>query len=313
MTFLNTVKIVMANFSAVWKLLLYYIICAAVLFTVLYFAVSPVFDALKSAGVFQDLLNMINSVFTGSSVATQTDNAFSKAFSVLSSNVDMFAFHYVLIMLMLFIIIPFCFGLAELAIGEVLYGYMSSQTKYGFTRSFIGKVGKSCLLQLTKLLLLLPVNIIVILEVYGILHLLAIGGIGLIFAAFLIILMTIVTLALKDTLFSCWMPAMLILDIGPFKALRKSMGTVSRRFLKIFSTNLVLVLIMFSINLFFGLFTLLIAMVITIPLTTFVFTVSNMVEYFTGQGMKFYVTQGIVCEPKRMEEQDGIVRLKKIV
>lgn len=313
MAFLNTMKIVMANFSAVWKLLLYYIICAVVLFTVLYFTVSPVFDALKGAGVFQDFLNMVNSIFTGSSVAEQTGNAFSKALSVLSSNADVFAFHYVVIMLMLFVIMPFCFGLAELAVGEVLYGYMSSQTRYGFTRSFIGKIGKSCLLQLVKLLVLLPINIIVIFEVYGILHLLAVGGIGLIFAAFLIILITILTLAIKDTLFSCWMPAMVVLDLGPFAALKKCIGIVMRRFLKVFSTNLVLVLIMFAVNMFFGMFTLLIALIITIPLTTFVFTVSNMVQYFTGQGMKFYVTQNIVSEPKRMEEQDGIVRLKKIV
>ena len=316
MTFLNTIKIVMANFAAVWKLLLYYVICLAVLLTSLCFAAAPVFDVLRDAGIFADMLDMLKGIFGDSSVTASIavpGNAFANAFDVLGDNMATLAPYIVIVMLMLFVVIPFVLGLAEIAVGETLYGYMSSQTKYSFSRSFISKVGKASLLQLAKLLVLIPINIIVILEVYGVLQLIASDSVGLVFAAFLILLITIVTLAVKEAIFSCWMPAMLVLDIGPFKALKKNMRIVLRKFFRIFSTNFVLILAMFAVNVFFGVFTLGIALVITVPLTTFVFIVSGMVTYFNEQGMKFYVTHGAIYEPKRMEEQDGIVRLKKIV
>ena len=51
MTFKNSVKIMLTNFSLVWKVLVFLILCSAVLFTLIYFTLQSVVDMLMASGV----------------------------------------------------------------------------------------------------------------------------------------------------------------------------------------------------------------------------------------------------------------------
>ena len=314
MNFPNTVRLIIANFSNIWKILLYYIICAAVLGTILYFCALPLVNALAAKGVFADIGNVLGSILSSSGhTAENIQNIINTTFNVIGENAPRLAFQYTVIVLMLFFIIPFCFGLMELPLGEVLYGYMSSQTKYGFSGSFVKKIGKSCLLQLTKLLVLIPVNVIVITAVYYTLDLITLGSVGLIAAAFLIILTVIVVIALRETFFSLWMPASVVQDKGPFKSLSLAFRSTMRNFGKIFSVALVFVLLAVAVNVFFGLYTLMVALIITIPLTKLAFITFDMCSYFESQGMRYYTNRSTVITPPKMEEQDRIAKIKYLI
>ena len=211
MMFRNTVRLILTNFSNVWKLLLYYIICTLVLVGILYPIISPVIVKLSQAHVFEDIQSLFNALFSAPTTMIVSANQILVTIGqVLSANASIFVANYVLFGIIVVVVAPFIYGLGELAASEVLYGFMTSQAHYGFTACFIRKLGKSCLLQLAKMLFIVPINIGIAFAFYGIIKLCATGLIVNILISVLIFLIIILFVAFKYSLFSCWAPAMAV-------------------------------------------------------------------------------------------------------
>ncbi len=311
MMFRNSVRLILSNFSNVWKLLLYYVICTVISLAILYPIASPIIAKLNAAHVFSDIQLLFNGLFSQpDQIAVTADQIMVTIGEVLSANADKFILNYVFFGIVVLAVMPFLYGLGELAISEVLYGFMTSQTNYSFTGCYIRNLGRSCLLQLTKMITVLPINIITVLSLYGVVKLLATGLIGNILLSVLICIVIVAFVAFKNTLFSCWTPAVAVHDVGPFKALKMCFRTVFHNFFSVFSTAIAVIVMAITVNFIFGLFTFTIAFVITLPLTIFVWYVFHMVAYFSNQGMRFYVYPDMFITPKRIKEQETIKKLK---
>ncbi len=311
MMFRNSVRLILSNFSNVWKLLLYYVICTIISFAILYPIASPIISKLSAAHVFTDIQTLFNGLFSQpNEMATSLDQVFVTIGEVFSANARDFLPNYILFGVVVLFVMPFIYGLGELTISEVLYGFMTSQTNYGFTACFIRKLGKACVLNLSKMIFTVPMNIITILSLYGVVKLLATKLIGNIVAAVFVMLLIIVYIAFKNTLFSCWTPATAVHNVGPFKAMILGWRAVFHNFWSIFSTAVAVMIFAIVVNFIFGVFTFTIAFVVTMPLTIFTWYVFHMVAYFSNQGMRFYVYPDMFITPKRIKEQETIKRLK---
>lgn len=311
MKFNNTVRLVLTNFSNVWKLLLYYIICVVISTLLLYPVVSPIFVKLSEARVFVELQTLFNGIFS-------QPTGFIKAFydilitigQVLAVNANTLLFNYILTFVLLYLILPFMFGLAELAVGEVLYGYMTSQTTYSFTGAYFRNFGKSCVYSLAKLPTRVVLNLIFSFAIYGIIRLLALGNIVYTLLGVLIFLACLVLYSFVITVFTCWMPALAVNGGSVYKAMFKGWRAVFRNFFSTFSNALAIVMCALVINFLFGVFTFTTALIVTLPLTVYSVTVYGMVAYFSNQGMRFYVYPDMFVTPKKIKEQETIKKLK---
>lgn len=307
-------RLLLSNFSNVWKVLVYYIICIALTIGVCYTVATPILSKLSEAGVFESLGNLINSFLNATPTANvcSLNQIIDTSWQVIATNIQ-FRFNYVFLIVWLVFIFPFTLDLAQLALGEVFYGFMTSQVKYGFTGRYIKNISKSLLYTLVRYFVQLVFNVSIVLLCVGIIKLVALRTIGNIFLSLFVFAFTLCFIALKHTLFSCWMPAIAVLDCGVIKGLKQNFKCVFNKFPSIFSNYLTLVLSAFVVNAIFALVTFSVSIVVTMPLTAVVFVICQMVSYFSSQGMRFYVYQDVFISPKRVEEQDKITKLKHLI
>lgn len=311
MKFSNTTKLVLTNFSNVWKLLLYYTICTVLGFFALYALVKPIWLKLDDARVFAELEIWFNALFSKpEGIVTSLNDILITIGQVLGANADTLLLNYIFTLALIFIILPFMYSLSDLAVGEVLYGYMTSQTPYSFTGSYFRKFGKSVLYSLAKLPFEVVSKLVLVLLLVGVIKIWALGGILYVFLGGIVFLATLVYVAFKVTMFTCWMPAIAVNDIGVYKAMRMGFATVFRNFWSTFSNAIVLVFCALVVNFFFAVFTFTVGLIITLPLTLYAFIVYGMVAYFSNQGMRFYVYPDMFVTPKRIKEQETITKLK---
>lgn len=162
MIFKNSLRLLLTNFSNVWKVLLYYTICVLVTFGVCWVVASPIIEKLTQANVFKDLLAVFNGFFYTPQQAVPSIGAvLDNAWAVITQNIQ-FRFNYIFLIVWVIFVLPFTIDLAQLAMGEVLYGFMTSQVKYSFSGRFIKNIGKSCVFALVKYVIEFILNLIII-------------------------------------------------------------------------------------------------------------------------------------------------------
>lgn len=312
MMFRNSIKLLIANFSTVWKLALYYIIVVGAVIGLLFPFFGAIGSALNATGDLNNLVELFTSFnvsFNFFSFVTELNLLFVSIFNNLIAMFVTNTWVAIYLVFVLFYLAPVLFGLADLPVGHTLFGYMSSLTKYNFTGSYISKLGRSIRYQLFKNLVHLPFNLAIFVVLYFILGLVSVGGILIYFLPVIIILSFILVIALKKTLFSGWMPAIVVYDYNIFVAFGKGIQTVFKRFFKVFSTSIFMVLIIFAFCYLFGTYVLL----IIIPLSVIFFYVFEMVMFYSSQGMRFYVDLDTIVKPKLLEECDCFNKVKNII
>ncbi len=313
MIFRNTFRLLVTNFSNVWKLLLYFVICISVSLLFCGVLAYPIIKELSEANVFSDLLSLINNFFTTTPVATARTFEEVNETIVTIMTESQFTFNYIFLGVFVFFIVPLAFELAQLPMGEVIYGYMASQTKYSFSSRYFRSFGSSIKFSLTKYLVTVLFNLVSVLLIYCMVHLASLGNILYYFLDIIILGILVAFVSFKQTLFACFMPSIAVLQIGPFKALGQNFKYVFKKFGSIFSTSILLVLLSFAFNLIFCVFTLTIGLIVTIPLTVLVFVIFQMVSFFSAQGGRYYVYTDTLVSPKTFEEQIDIESIKYLI
>lgn len=312
MMFKNSSKLLAGNFSFVWKLILYYILVCGITVGL----IAPFFGQIKVAFSEADTLARAGQLLVDFNVSS---NPFNLIFvlnevvtSVVTISINMFAsqtFVAIYLFVVIFYVFPFLLGLADLAVGQTLFGYMSSLTRYSFVGSFMKFFARSARFQLFKTLVMLPVNLIIVTVFVLTLRLSLVGGIMLYFLPFILVAVLITLVALKKTIFGGWMPAIVVYDCNMFKGFAKGFKAVLRRFFKILSTALVIMLLCVAVVYLFGTF----AFPVLIPFFASFFYVFEMVMFFSSQGMRYYVDIETIVSPKRLEESDSFAKVKNLI
>lgn len=312
MMFKNSTKLLIANFSIVWKLILYYVLVAGITIGL----IAPFFGEIATHFNASGTLSEIGNILTHFNVSVNPFTLVGEISQVVLKLVELAFTFFVAnpviatyLTIVIFYVFPFLLGLKDLPIAQTLFGYMSSLTRYNFVGAFMRLFGRSVRYSLFKSLIMLPFNLLICIVFVLTLKLTAIGGIISYFLPFILVAIILLLASLKKTIFAGWTPAKVVYDCNMFKAFRKGFKAVCRRFLKVFSTALVITLLCAAVNYLFGTF----AFPIIIPFFAGAFHVFEMVMFYGSQGMRYYVDLDTIISPKRLEENDSFKKVKNII
>ena len=312
MTLGYTLKLMLSNFSNVWKLLLYKLICILCVLGLTTVVAWPIINVLIRENFFvnlqtsfEDMLFNLNieKLFVG------VDKTVKSFFEIVSAN------NYLALTIICgvvaVVLFTFLNGYASIAVHESINGYMSSLTRYGFTNAYVSNFGRATLFNLASLITIVPLNFAIWIGAYFMASRLY-AKIGVI-AIILTFLVLILLLTLKNTFFSGWKPALIVHNQPTFIALKNGVVAMSRRFFRTLSNYAIIILALLIINLFGLLLTAGVALVVTLPLSTLLCIILDQVSYYECMGMRFYTDGEHVITPKKLEQQDKFAKVKDII
>ena len=310
----NAARLLVTNFSLTWKNLLYRLIILGICGALVAWAVQPIVDLLASTSFFSDvsdfILNWANYQFAermaeiAGFIAVLGNTIIASFAQIVGS---------VIALCLIFVLYHFFVYVAEVASCEVIRGYMSSYTKFGFTSSLVRKLGGAGKLSLCKLLFAVPCTIVILVVMFFTCHLATLGELWLFFAPCLLILTITILWSIQITLFACWAPSLVSHEIGAWKSFAKGNNALKRNFFPIYSNALVLALAILVINMLCAQVTFFISLIITLPATYLLLAAFEMVVYFESQGMRYYVDSQNIISPKKFEQQDTPKKAKNII
>ena len=316
MMYKNSFRILFSTANLIWKVMLYFIVVGAVIGGLTYVSALPIINVLGGANFFTNLNDIFVSFFSNlnlSELFVNLREIIKDFVTIISQNINSLMLYIILFIFMLVILGSFLKGLYSAICGGVLYNSMSNNIKQPFISSFRANLVKAIKLELARLTIILPVNVATAVIMYYMFTLTTFGGVMYILAPFLIMLVYVILIALKTTFFAGWMPALFVINAKTYPALFKGFGVIHRRFWNIFATSIALMLTVLTVNLFVGIFTLSVGLLITIPASYMLFVIFEMVSFYMARGIRFYIDSETIFEPKKADLTDKKKDIKYIM
>ncbi len=316
MMYKNSFKVLFSNASLIWKILLYFILCTLIVGGLTIVCALPIINVLGKEGIWIQLTDLIKNFYSNlnfSDLLLNTREWLSAFMEVIATHMDSLLIYIIMFFIILFVFGSFMYGLCEVACGGVLYNAMSNNIRQGFSNSFVSNIKKSVKLQLAKLTIVFPVNVGIAVTLFYTFGLVFYGGLVGIFSPFIIILVYIILSALKNAIFSSWMPNLFVSDYSVYRSFTNGFAIMSRRFLNILGGNIAVFISVVFLNVFVGVFTFGVAIIVTVPASVVFLMVFNMVAFYSSKGMRFYTDTKTVFEPIKMEATDNIKKIKYIL
>lgn len=308
MMFKNSCKLLFANFSQVWKLLVYHILSIAVCFGLL----CVFYHDYVSIGSLAYEQTGMNQVW---STGTLYGSSFSKALTiVMNFCVDFMKIMFVrnigigiYFSLIVFVLLPILINIGKVVACELLYGFMSACQKQSFTGTVLKTLKTSLVYSTLKTLYSIPFNGLVLIGMWGLTRI-EVGFFAYILP-YVFVILSALLMAFKELFNAGWAPAKVVYNQNIFKSYNIGMRAVFRRGARVFSTAFVIYLLALVISMVLGLY----ALIIILPIISPLVHIFEMVAFFSSQGMRFYVDNDTILSPKRLEEVDKIEDAKYII
>ena len=316
MTYKNSVKILLTNFSLVWKVLVYLILSGAVVVTLSYFALKDVFIKFAASGIIELFLeaysvfmaNLNLTVFLQSvgDCVVRISDWFVAIFPEIWLNVLLFV-------LIIGVLREVLFNFVYVPITNTINYYMGSMIKYPFINSYVGTFGLNVKYQLVHIFTLYPIKLVTTYFLVYAVRLLTLWGVFPLLSLFIMVLLFTLLTVIRVCVFNVWIPAMVTLNLGVFKGLFRGVKITLRKFLSTFSNSVVLVLTMLVVNVVAGLATFGVALLVTAPLSYMLYSIFGLVVLYDAQGLRYYVDSYNVVVSKKKDSTDKLKNVKYIV
>jgi len=298
MTYKNSVKIMANNFSLCWKQLVWIIISVFAVFGISLLCATPVINMLKRNDFFVAVKDSFETIYSSpKDYPTSVNNVFSLFCDLIKSNAGSLWPSYLSASLSLVLLGNLFVCVGHYACSNVLFERMSNNARTSYTHRLIATFGRSILYSFVAFLFSVPffAAIVGVFVLYVRLSTTTLVTLVLLpFATMIVYVIFAIHLSLSCATISC----MLAGTKNPFKALGLSIKMASRRFARVFSSSLVLVLTIVFVNLFVGFFTIFAGLVITIPASVVLVNAFGLVNYFAAMGKSFYVSDIVVANLK---------------
>ncbi len=310
MLFRNGIRLLMENFKNVYKILLYKLVVGLVAGALCAVMILPQILDLVNSAPMQDLISGTQSFFT----ALMSANA--EQLSVIKEQIfgDNGALHRFADLLLsrttgivlatigcvvVYLLKRFIDTLCYFAVGGVLNDRMSTYAETPLATAYVKNIGKACLYALVYVPVAFVIESIALVLCY-----LAIRFVSILGALFLSVTVIVLAQALKFTFTGRWMPAMIADGSRLRDSLRYADKTERKQRAKMFSTYLVSVYGVVIVNVIAALCTFGSALIITIPVSYFLFICEQFTHYYTIKGKKYFITyERIASNPDRGDRE----------
>ena len=298
MTYKNSVKIMVNNFSLCWKQLVWITISILSVVGVSLLCATPVINMLKQNGFFVAFKDSFETIYSSpKDYPTSVTTVFKLLCELIKSNVHKLWPSYLAAILTLVVLGNMFICTGHYACSNVLYDRMSSNQKASYTRRLIATLGRSILYSFVALLFAIPFMsaVVGVFIIYVKLSSSTLLTLALLPVATMVVY---VILALHLSLSCCIIPEMISGTSNPFRALGRSIKIVSKRFARVFSAALVIVLTIVFVNLFVGFFTIFAGLIVTVPASVVLVSAFGLVNHFAHENKSFYVSDLVVANLK---------------
>lgn len=295
MAFKNAFKNLIAHFGIVWALLLYIVICSALIVGLSLPFILPIARAFAEAGVFEGIRDAFSSLFNDGGWNGLWDglyNVYVSVANVFKNNERVVSLTMLFLIFIVIVAFRFFFGLYEIPLATVLDGRMSCNANYGLGGKFFSTLAVSVRYSLAKM----PITIAFDAAMWGVVYGVTVW-IGMSVALpFAIILIILVFSSFKKSMLACWAPC--VADgTGVLKGFARSVEICFKRFGSIFSTYMVTLLVMIACGLFITIFTLGVGLIVALPFSVACFGYLDVTEYYNKTGRRYYIDSVVFTPP----------------
>lgn len=309
MSFRNALKLLLNNFSSVWKLLWYKLIVFAIGASLIVAFVLPtvisIINSIAETGLIENAKNLVNEFLKREDLQPAIEalkDSFELSSKILGENAGRLAISYTSILAIL-ILSNLISGLSNFAMSDVINSDMSANAKLPFLSRFIITLGKGVKYQLVRLITEIPLAIIVFFVVWNIFSFLF-GYIGIL-AVFFSVAIFFALISACQAFFCCWLPEVTITKCKVFEGIKKGFAVAKPHYFNLLSGFLFADFFMFLINVVLAFFTCGAGLIISLPMSILFFIIYRLVIYYDLKGMKYYTDSNNIVIPVS-EDKDVI-------
>ncbi len=305
MRFRNSIHLLIDNFGIVYKMLLYKLVVGLISLGLTFVFVIPnlsfffsstelsrivllvqdFFDALFSGGV--EYLAGFRELFTA---------AVGDLMILVTGKISNIVWTIVGVLLS-YILFRFLDTLGNFAFAHMLNEKMNSYAEGAFFDCFIRSIAKGSAYSAVYVAISFVYDMVVGLAVYSIFFML-LSSMPLFISLFGAATVLFAMEALKLTLFSNWIPAIIEGNLKTWDALSYGFRTKVKYRLHIFSTYLISLYLIVTLNVVFGIFSLMSALLLTVPASFLFLLCLQFVNYYTIEGKKYFVNYYKIADNK---------------
>ena len=305
MSFKNAVKILISKFGLVWLLMLFLLFVGIVVLGLSAPFLTVIIRIIKRSDLGEQISTLYQGILNGESlsvIASKIRGVFAYASELFKTDKRLSVSSVLWIFFVLVFAYRFILGLYELPMVSVMDGILSSNARLGFFGRFIALLGRSCRFVLVKMIYTVIFDGAIFIAVYSMLGLFSLSWFAL-FAPFLIMLVLIVLLTVRYSLIAMWAPSMVIGNKNVFQAFAYSVKKGIKHALPIMSSFALAWIVIIPINVFIGIFTFGVGLLVTVPVSVMFINILNMTLFFGKTNRRYYVGSEVFNPPT---VEDGI-------
>ena len=301
MTFRNALKLLLNNFSSVWKLLWYKLVIFAVNASLIVAFVLPtvisIFNSVAETGLFENARQLLDNFINRADLQPSVEaikNSLEMSSKVLADNAGRLSISYFSVFAIL-ILSNLISGLANFAMSDVINADMCANAKLPFMSRFIITLGKGVRYQLVRLITEIPIFIIALFIVWQIFSFLF-GLIGIL-SVFFSVELLFLAIAACQAFFCCWLPEITVNKGGVFEAIKKGFALAKPHYFNLLSGFLFSDFFVFLTNAVLAFFTCGAGLIISLPMSILFYIIYRLVIYYELKGLKFYTDSNTIVIP----------------
>lgn len=309
MLFKNSIKILFSNFNIVWKMMLYLLLAFLFWGLVIFLLATPIVKMIDTAGFFNRFVDLYTEFLTSLNLTSLFDSIaqlFDEVIIFISENMSELWPYFIALGGVCLVVMPISINLICMPSCTSLHLYMGSLARQGLGVSFKENLGKNFKIQLAYYITTLPINLLGIGLLFASFRLLNISWIVTLVIVFCIIILFILFTSFKCSLFSSWIPMAVVSNFGVWKSLRASVKLVFKKFGRVYGNAIGIVLTLLCVNVALCVFSFMVGLIITIPISILLINIFGMACVYEGQGMRYYVDIYNVITPKKKEDSDKL-------
>lgn len=298
MSYKNSLKVLSSNFNYVWKQLAYSLICGAIVLGLSSLLAMPTIELLKSQGWVDSLSGIVKAVYMSpEDLISALKNIIVCFFDILSGAFSTHWFSYVGFGITAVLLPTFLMGLGRFTICFIAMNKTSSLTEVGFTNSLFSNLGSA--LAYSSVKMLFDIVFFAFSGLIFCLYLKLADSVLLALILGFVFLTLLVGLeAFKLSLFSNFAPLMIEENKRTGKAFKLSLKCAFKSFGRTFSNCVIVVITIIAVNMFFGIFTIGVGLILTIPTSQVFVGIFMDINYYTTHGKRYYLSENLIAEPK---------------